>query len=132
MADAFLGQGLQFPMAVDRDGALALVSGEAKVRESVLLILNTIQGERQMRPTFGSSLHEQVFGPIRPVTISKLKFNVQEALIAWEPRIEVLDVTVSDEQAASGVLLVSVNYSVRATNTRFNLVFPFFIAGSVT
>src|SRR5438034_81440 len=70
MANAFLGRGLRFPIEADATGALRLAEAEDKVRDSVLLILATVQGERQMRPDFGSRLQEQVFGLLRASTYS--------------------------------------------------------------
>jgi phage baseplate assembly protein W len=130
MPQEFLGKGLKFPIDVDPEtGALATSIAEDKIRESVLLILNTSLGERVMRPNFGSGIHEQVFASINSATIGTLSFNIQEALIAWEPRIEVEKVQVSDEKASAGALLISIDYKVRSTNNRFNLVYPFFVKG---
>lgn len=114
---------------MDPAGGFAHAEGEDKVRQSVLTILSTALGERQMRADFGSMIHDQVFASIRPATISSVGFNVQEALIAWEPRIDIQNVRVSDEKAADGILLISIDYKVRSTNNRFNLVYPFFIKG---
>jgi phage baseplate assembly protein W len=129
MPQEFLGRGLRFPIGVDPSGAFDESEAEDKIRESVFLILSTALGERQMRFDFGNAIHDEVFAPIRAATLSLVSFDVQEALIAWEPRIDVVNVSASDEQARDGVLLVSVDYSVRATNNRFNLVYPFFVKG---
>jgi phage baseplate assembly protein W len=129
MAEVFLGKGLKFPITVDAEGGLATADSEDKVRESVLLVLGTSLGERQMRPEFGSRIQDQVFAALRPATMNKLAFNVQEALIQWEPRIQVERVQVTPDPANDGLLLVSIDYKVRATNTAFNLVYPFFISG---
>jgi phage baseplate assembly protein W len=126
----FLGKGLKFPVEVNpQTHSFASSTGEDKIRESVLIILGTVLGERVMRPDFGSAIQNQVFAPIHAATISTLSFNVQEALIAWEPRIEVQNVRVSDEKSKEGVLLISVDYKVRSTNNRFNLVYPFYVKG---
>ena len=129
MAEEFLGKGLQWPIAVNASGALAVSVAEDKIRESVLLILSTVAGERQMRPDFGSTIQDQVFAPVRPATLSKLAFNVQESPINWEPRIEVLKVRADPDPSDDGVLLISIDYKIRATNTAFNLVYPFFVKG---
>ncbi len=130
MADAFLGRGLRFPVEVDGTGALRRAEAEDKVRDSVLLILGTVQGERQMRFDFGSRIQEQVFSELRASTFSRIAFHVQEALVQWEPRIEVQGVRARPDPLEEGMVLVSVDYTVRATNTRFNLVYPFFMAGA--
>src|SRR6266566_1969890 len=129
MAEEFLGRGLHWPIGADASGALAVSEAEDKIRESVLLILSTVAGERQMRPDFGSRIQDQVFAPVRAATMSKLAFNLQESLINWEPRIDVMNVGVQPDPAEDGVLLVSIDYKIRATNTAFNLVYPFFVKG---
>ena len=130
MAENFLGRGLQFPLKIDpQTGALVSASGEEKIRTAVLTILSTALGERVMRPDFGSDLHNQVFASLNAATLGALAFSVRQALVTWEPRIKVQDVQVSDTQAAEGIVSISVDYIVRATNTRFNLVYPFYLQG---
>ena len=80
-----------------------------------------------MRPDFGSRLRELVFEPINASTKARLAQYVTEALATWEPRIQVLRVDVSDAEAFAGRLLVDIDYKVRATNSRFNLVYPFYL-----
>ena len=130
MSQEFLGKGIRFPIEVDREtGSLMTSEGEEKIRQSVLAIVRTAFGERVMRPKFGSAVTSQVFAPINAATLSSLSFGVQEALIAWEPRIEVEKVRVSDEKARDGILLIFIDYKVRSTNNQFNLVYPFYIKG---
>ncbi len=123
---AFLGQGWAYPLRLDAQGDFALSAGATDVREAVLIILGTALGERLMRPDFGAGLHRLVFEPISTTTLTLVRLRVQDALIAWEPRIDVLGVDVSAEPAA-GRLLIEVNYRVRATNTFYNLVYPFYL-----
>ncbi len=127
MGKAFLGTGFTYPFEVDRTGSLEFVSAEAKVQQSILVILGTARGERMMRPDFGSRLHELVFAPIDASTKAKVGRYVIEAIVAWEPRVDVLDISVSDAEASSGRLLVDIEYRVRATNSIYNLVYPFYL-----
>ena len=130
MSQKFLGKGLKFPLEVDpATGSLAVTEGEEKVQDSILTILGTAVGERVMRPTFGSEIRNHVFAPLNAATVSSLSFSVQEALISWEPRIEVQRVNVSDEKQREGILLISIDYKVRTSNNRFNLVYPFYLKG---
>jgi phage baseplate assembly protein W len=130
MAERFFGSGLKFPLEIDpRTDALVTASGEEKVHASVRTILSTALGERVMRPDFGSDLHNQVFASINAATLGALAFSVRKALLAWEPRIKVQDIQVSDVQAADGIVSILVDYKVRATDTRFNLVYPFHLQG---
>ena len=130
MADNFLGSGLKFPLEIDpQTGAFMSASGEEKIRAAVCSILSTTLGERVMRPDFGGDLQHQVFASLNAATLGALAFSVRKALVAWEPRIQVQDVQVSDAQAAEGIVSISIDYKVRATDTRFNLVYPFHLQG---
>jgi phage baseplate assembly protein W len=127
MAKEFLGRGWKFPVEPDSQGRLNYSADEAKIQESILVILGTARGERVMRPDFGSRLHELVFAPINTSTRGLIIHYVTEALVTWEPRIELLRVDVTEEDALRGILQVSIEYKVRATNSRFNLVYPFYL-----
>jgi uncharacterized protein len=127
MGKEFLGRGWNFPVELDNSGRLAYEQEEKKVQESILIILGTARGERVMRPDFGSRLHELVFAPINSATKSLVSHYTIEALVNLEPRIDVLRVDVLDKEAASGKLLVNITYRVRATNSEFNLVYPFYL-----
>jgi phage baseplate assembly protein W len=112
---------------VTPDGRIALAQFEEDIREAIRIILGTDRGERVMRPDFGAGLNEFVFEPLNSTTIHLVKTRVQEALVKWEPRIDVLDVSVSADALEHNKLLIAVTYRVRATNTQFNLVYPFYL-----
>ncbi len=123
----FLGRGWSFPVAVDASGRIALSDYENDIREALRIILLTAKGERVMRPDFGAGLHDFVFESMSATTIGRVQSAVRDALIEWEPRIQVLEVNVAAERGAVGKLLIDIDYKVRATNNRFNLVFPFYL-----
>ncbi len=123
----FIGRGWSFPLRVNSRGSIALASEERDIEEAIGLVISTEKGERVMRPHFGSDVHELVFGPSNPTTFGRLEHYVQEALRLWEPRVEVLDVSVDTSAHGEGVLLVKVGYRVKATNSERNLVYPFYI-----
>lgn len=127
MAKDFLGRGWKFPVGVDAQGDIALSEFEDDIREAVHLILLTAKGERVMQPGFGAGLHEFVFTSMSATNLGAIQAAVREALIAWEPRIQVLAVEVEPDQGELGRLFINLDYRVRATNTRFNLVFPFYL-----
>ena len=127
MAAEFLGRGWAFPVAVDEHGGIAGVALEDAVRQAIWLVLSTAPGERAMRPDFGAGLADLVFAPNTPATHGLVTSAVRDALVEWEPRIDVLDVAVSADPAEPARLLVELDYSVRATNSRFNLVYPFYL-----
>ena len=131
MTKEFLGAGWRFPVKTGAGGAVALSSAEDNIRESVRVILGTAKGERVMRPDFGCGIHTRVFSVINTTTLGIVENEVKEALVLWEPRIEVLGVSASSREAAQGRLLVEIDYRVRSTNTRFNLVYPFYLKENV-
>jgi Bacteriophage baseplate protein W len=126
-ARAFLGVGWAFPPRVDADGAVVESVYEEDIREAIRIILGTSPGERVMRPEFGAGLDRFVFEPVNPTTVARVKRQVQEALVTWEPRIDVEDVAVTPEGAPPVVLMIEMAYRVRATNARANLVYPFYL-----
>jgi hypothetical protein len=126
MLKRFLGIGLAFPVELTPDGVLAHAEYEQSVRQSIWIILGTAKGERVMRPGFGCGIHDLVFAAINPTTLGRVTQEVHDALLSWEPRIEVLDVTVAP-QGDGEVLVISIDYQVRATNNMFNLVYPFYL-----
>jgi phage baseplate assembly protein W len=124
---AFLGVGWAFPVAADAGGEAAMSAYEADVREAVLIILATNPGERLMRPDFGAGLTALVFEPIGATTAALVRHRVQDALVRFEPRIDVLDVRVAPPAGTTNRLDVDIDYRVRATNMFYNLVYPFYL-----
>lgn len=123
---AFLGRGWAFPLGLNENGEIGMAEYEEDVRQSIRIILGTNQGERVMRPEFGASLRALAFEPITATTAALVRHRVEEALITWEPRIDNVTVTVRAEPPL-GRLLVEIRYRVRATNTFYNLVYPFYL-----
>ncbi len=121
------GTGVAFPLRVDSQGSLALVSGSDDINEAITLILSTAQGERPMRPLFGCGIHDYVFDTIDARTIATLEAEIRIALDRWEPRIEVAAIDIDASEAEAGRLPIDISYLVRATNDRRNLVYPFYV-----
>lgn len=129
MSRDFLGVGWGFPVQFESH-RLELAEYEESIRQSIRLILETARGERVMRPDFGCGIHERVFAVNGSTTHGLVTDDVQDALLRWEPRIEVLDVTVTAGGAEEEVLFISIDYRVRSTDSRANLVYPFYLARS--
>jgi len=127
MAKEFLGVGWKFPVQATPSGGIALSEHEADIKEAIWIILSTAKGERVMRPDFGCGIHDLVFAPINVATLTLVENSVREALTVYEPRIELIAVKASPERADEGKLIVSIDYRVRSTNNRFNLVYPFYL-----
>lgn len=122
----FLGRGWAMPVELDlQTGRVATVSYEEDIKQSIRIILETAPGERVMRPNFGCGIHDLVFTALDSTTIQRIKSVVQEALLRCEARIEVLAINVEEEPTMRGELSVSIDYRVRRTNQKDNLVFPF-------
>jgi uncharacterized protein len=124
----FLGRGWAFPIRLDdRTAGVELVEDEEDVKQSILIILSTARGERVMRPDFGCGIHDLVFESLDTTTVERVRTETGDALRRYEPRIEVLAVTVDLTEAGSdGRLEIGIDYRVRATNQAGNLVYPFY------
>ena len=121
-----IGSGWNFPLKLNSRGGIALASDEEKVAQSIQVILSTPIGQRVMRPTFGSRLHELIFAPANPETFGLAEMYVQDALNFWEPRIQVLEVTAGTDNTKPGVLLIQVRYLIKSTHDERSLVYPFY------
>jgi phage baseplate assembly protein W len=133
MSKLFLGVGWSFPVQLSTDegakGMLVHAEYEESIRQSVWIILGTAKGERVMRPDFGCGIYDLVFEVNSATTAGRVSQAVRQALLLYEPRIDVLDVQVNAEGSGE-VMLISIDYEVRATNNVFNLVYPFYLERS--
>jgi phage baseplate assembly protein W len=123
----FLGIGWKFPLQVTPSGAVAQSRYEQRIEESIFLILSTARGERPMLPDFGCGVHALVFERNNPGTIALVTQSVRAALSACEPRVDVLEIRAEPAEGADNVLLIRINYRIRANNAVGNLVYPFYI-----
>jgi phage baseplate assembly protein W len=122
----FLGRGWKYPIFIEND-KIASSGGEDSIKESIIIILTTGKGERVMRPDFGCRIYELAFALNDTSTASLIQFYIQEALLKWEPRIEVLDISVAPDEDEGNLLSINIEYMVKTTNTRDNLVYPFYL-----
>jgi len=123
----YLGVGWKFPLQVTPGGTIAQARYEQRLEESIYLILSTARGERVMLPEFGCGIHELVFAPNNTTTLTVVVQTVREALVAYEPRIDVLDIDAKTAPEQPNLLLIRINYRIRANNALGNLVYPFYI-----
>lgn len=124
---AFLGRGWPFPIKLKADGRLRLVEGGDKIDQSIGIILSTAPGERLMLPDFGCGIHDLVFQPNSAALRGLVQARVRDALLRWEPRIDLLDVQVETEPETRHTLLIRIDYRVRSDNSFYNLVYPFYL-----
>jgi phage baseplate assembly protein W len=122
----FLGQGLQFPLAVVK-GRLAISRGERKIEEAIRFLLGTARGERLMFPDLGCGIHDLVFAPGSSATQTRVADAVRETLVMYEPRIDVLDIDAEVPPGTTNLLLIRIAYRIRENNAVTNLVYPYYI-----
>ncbi|WP_448205615.1 GPW/gp25 family protein [Azospirillum sp. sgz302134] len=123
---AILGTGWTFPPTFDRASASVLMStGVEDIRESLWILLSTSLGERLMQPAFGSALWRSAFSGLTQTLATQIRDMVAQAILEWEPRIDVEGIAVTDLEPERGLIHIDVAFRVRLTNTRSNLVYPF-------
>ena len=130
-APSFLGTGWSFPPAFRGGGAeVAMVSDADDVHQSLQILVATSQGERPMQESFGASLDSALFEEMNPSLINRVTSLLHDAILAGEPRIDLraVDVTAAD---TAGVLQIRIDYGIRGTNSRYNMVFPFYLNEAV-
>ena len=126
----FLGSGMKFPPQVNTaTGRFVVSSEEESVKESVYLILMTQKTERFLRPEFGSNLMSYTFMDINMTTVNMMIRSLTEQILKQEPRIGEVVIT-TDSQVKEGCLLVNIDYTIRSSQIRDNLVFPFYLNAS--
>jgi uncharacterized protein len=128
----FLGVGWAFPVRIDlMRGDIALSRYDRDVREAIRIILETAPGERMMRPDFGCGIHSLTFEEINQTILFAVENTIRDALVTYEPRIELLAVDINPSDALEGYLYISITYRLRRTNQEDNLVYPFYFNESL-
>ena len=127
MAQSFLGTGWRFPIFPDATGCLGYTKDDANVEQSLHILLLTQMGERVMRPDFGTQAPRLVFAPGSVQYLRLLENTVRDAVRDWEPRVDLNTVRAEADPTDQYKVTVSISYTVRRTNTRSNLVFPFYL-----
>ncbi|ABK98001.1 GPW/gp25 family protein [Pelobacter propionicus] len=123
----FLGRGWGFPPEFQRHSCeVRMVAAEEDIRESLRILLSTIPGERLMHPEFGCGLNALMFEQMNESTVTALKDAIDRAVLFYEPRIILDGIDVDDGNIHDGVVLISLAYTVRSTNSRSNMVYPFY------
>lgn len=126
-SNAFLGKGWAFPPAFEMDSKwVEMISGELDIQQSIRIILGTIPTERVIDPKFGCDILGYVFETNDPTYLTLLRDEISNALLYYEPRIKVQEIKFAKEKFKEGILMVHIDYTVIITNSRSNMVFPFY------
>jgi len=127
----FLGTGWAFPPVFEHDtGRVTLVSGVKDIEESLNILLSTTLGERVMQPQYGCNLAAHVFDPLDSAVIGYLKDRVTNAILFYEPRIIIEEITVTPAGSTDileGRFTIAISYSIPTTNSRFNYVYDYYL-----
>ena len=125
---SFLGVGWSFPPTFHlRSKSVEMVSEDEDIRQSLFILISTIPGERLMRPAYGCDLQRLIFDQLNHTLRIEIVSTVEMALLRFEPRIKVEKVAVTVSQEDAGLLYILVDYIVKSTNSRSNIVYPFYI-----
>lgn len=123
----FLGRGWKFPVEFSRgNNSASLVQHEEDIKESLIILLTTIRGSRFLRPSYGTSVRTLIFEPLDTNTATFISEEIKKAILVHEPRVFV-DKVLATQESLNGTLEVSINYTIISSNTRSNLVFPFYL-----
>jgi uncharacterized protein len=125
----FLGRGWSFPPTFDRHSKeVLMLEGDEDVRSSIEILLSTEIGERVLLPSFGWKRDRWLFESLTTTTATAIRKEIEDALVFFEPRIDLDDVRLLPGDPALGMVEIVVGYTVRSTNSRYNLVFPFYLS----
>lgn len=125
---SFLGKGWGFPPTFNNKNnrGIEMVHGETDIKQSLEILMSTSLGERTMLPEYGCDLQTYLFESISNSKRYFLRDLIKDAILNFEPRIQLNEVIIDSSGFQEGIIRIKLDYSVRTTNTRFNLVFPYY------
>jgi phage baseplate assembly protein W len=126
--NGFLGRGWSFPPRFDlTTGEASMVAAEQDIRESLHILLTTLPGERLMVPRYGCALHGLIFETLSQTLVTRIEGIIEDAILFFEPRIKLESCQVSQSPEQDGLLLIALEYTIIQTNSRSNMVYPFYL-----
>jgi hypothetical protein len=124
----FLGTGWAFPPRFGAGGRdVEMVSGAEDVAQSLAILFGTEPGERAMREGYGASLRRFLFEEIDQSMLTRMRGAILDAILAFEPRVAVDGIEIVETAETAGLLTISLHYRLRGTNSRYNMVWPFYV-----
>ena len=126
---SFLGTGWGFPPEFSKETRVVkMLTDEADIKSSLEILLSTRLGERIMVPGYGCNLDELMFKPLNLTLKTYVVDLIKTAILYHEPRVDVNKINIDPTNELEGVLLINLDYTVRTTNSRKNMVYPFYKA----
>lgn len=124
----FTGVGWSFPPTFQKSTKEVLLSSDVEdIEQSLAILLGTIKGERVMHPSFGCNLDEMLFESYNLTIKNYLIDLIKKAILFYEARIEPIEISIDEAFITEGKVLIKIEYLVRSTNSRFNMVYPYYI-----
>jgi hypothetical protein len=125
--NSFLGRGWSFPPVFSRgENSVSMVDEEEDIRQSLVILLSTIKGERVMQPDFGANMEELLFEPLTVSFAKKISDQIERAILFYEPRIKTDDISFNQDNE-NGLVEIRIDYTIIATNNRRNIVYPYYL-----
>lgn len=125
---AYIGTGWKFPPEFSKaDYGAVMVSGPEDIRESLYVLLFTLQGERVMLPEYGSGLNPMLYENLNNSLIHLMKDKINQAILYYEPRIVVDDIAITTDPGTTGMVWIDITYTISVSNERANMVYPFYL-----
>lgn len=120
-----------YPIRVNGRGGLNWASGEDAIRQAIWIILTTPLRSRIMQPGFGCAIHDFLFAPNSAATRAAVQDAVRDALVMWEPRVDVLRVSAATAESSPTVLMIDIETRIRSNNAALNIVYPFYLSEGI-
>ena len=123
----FLGRGWSFPPRFDMTTQSVVMTERVEdIQKSLEILLSTRVGERIMQPKYGCNMDELVFEALDTTTKTLIIDKIKTAVLYFEPRIEIEKIELNTENEMEGMILIEIEYVVRATISRFNFFYPYY------
>jgi len=125
--NSFLGRGWSFPPVFTRgDHGVQMVDEEEDIKQSLIILLSTIKGERVMQPDYGANMEDLLFEPLTVSYAQRMSGQIERAILFFEPRIKTDDITYNQDNK-NGLVEIRIDYTIIATNNRRNIVYPYYL-----
>ena len=125
--NTFLGRGWSFPPSFTKgENEADMASDEEDIRQSLIILLSTVKGERVMQPDYGADMKDMLFEPLTVSFAKRMSSHIERAILFYEPRIKTDDITFTANKE-NGMVILRIDYTIIATNNRRNIVYPFYI-----